>query len=97
MPLPMVQQDMPEMMLSDEQALDLSEEKMAEEETILNGHVECVKEEAKLLTKEGEIINKVQNAITKGEGFDMADYLIMVEEIAKRKMKMYKELVSNIE
>lgn len=32
---------------------------MVEEEQILNGHVECVKEEAKLLTREGEIINKV--------------------------------------
>jgi hypothetical protein len=83
---------MPEMLSEDQQ----NEEMMAEEEVILNGHVECVKEEAKLLTKEGEIINRVQNAITKGEDFDMAFYLNMVEEIAMRKMSMYQELVSNI-
>lgn len=59
---------------------------MAEEEFILNRHVECVKEEAKLLTKEGEIINKVQSSITKGEDFDMADYIATVEEIAAHKL-----------
>ena len=69
---------------------------MAEEEQILNGHVECVKEEAKLLTREGEVINKVQNAITSGEDFDMAEYLGTVEEIALAKMQMYERLVAHI-
>ena len=69
---------------------------MVEEEFILNHHVECVKEEAKLLTKEGEIINKVQNSITRGEDFDMADYIATVEEIAAYKLKMYEKLMDNI-
>jgi hypothetical protein len=73
-----------------------NEEMMIEEEQILNGHVECVKEEAKLLTREGEIINKIQNAITSGEDFDMNEYLGTVEEIAIAKMQMYQKLVAHI-
>jgi len=74
-----------------------NEEMMVDEEQILNGHVECVKEEAKLLTREGEIINRVQNAITQGEDFDMQEYLATVEEIAISKMRMYEQLVQNID
>jgi len=33
-----------------------NEEMLNEEESILNGHVECVKEDAQLLTEEGELI-----------------------------------------
>jgi hypothetical protein len=73
-----------------------NEEMMIKEEQILNGHVECVKEEAKLLTREGEIINQIQNAITNGEDFDMNEYLGTVEEIAIAKMRMYQKLVAHI-
>ncbi len=70
---------------------------MAEEEFILNGHVECVKEDAQLLTEEGELITRLQTAMTNETDYDMKEYLDQIEAVARKKMMMYSNLVSNID
>ena len=39
---------------------DEDEEKIAAEENLLNEHLACVKEEAQLITQEGELITKIE-------------------------------------
>ena len=41
------------------------------EEKVLNNHLECVKQEAYLITVEGEIITKLENAMLNVEQYDM--------------------------
>ena len=71
-------------------------ERLQAEETVLNNHLECVKQEAYLITVEGEIITKLENAMMNDEHYDMGAYLEQAEEIARKKLAMYSELLSNI-
>ena len=63
---------------------------------MLNNHLECVKQEAYLITVEGEIITKLENAMMNDENYDMGAYLESAEEIARKKLAMYSELLNNI-
>ena len=81
-----------------EDDVDAEEEadRLQAEETVLNNHLECVKQEAYLITVEGEIITKLENAMMNDEQYDMAAYLESAEEIARKKLAMYSELLRNI-
>lgn len=74
-----------------------NEDMYNEEEAILNSHVECVKEDAQLLTEEGELITKLQTAMTNDEDYDMAEYLYKVDQVARKKMQMYADLVARMD
>ena len=63
---------------------------------MLNNHLECVKQEAYLITVEGEIITKLENAMLNVEQYDMEGYLNSAEDIARKKLEMYTELLNNI-
>ena len=65
-------------MRNEHQQFMLDEEedsKIAAEETILNGHLECVKVEAQLITQEGELITKIEKAMVNDVNYDMRGYL----------------------
>lgn len=72
------------------------EERINAEENILNGHLECVKEEAQLITQEGELITKIEKAMVNEADYDMKGYLDMAEAIARKKLQMYSTLMQNI-
>ena len=86
--------------LDDFQNCEFDEEEDAErlkaEENVLNNHLECVKQEAYLITVEGEIITKLENAMLNDENYDMDSYLQSAEDIARKKLSMYSELLQNI-
>ena len=42
-----------------------------EEEKVLYNHLECVKQEASLITIEGEIITKLEHQMSEGEPYNM--------------------------
>lgn len=69
---------------------------LLEEEKVLYNHLECVKQEAQLITVEGEIITKLENAMSEGDQYDMQEYLSTAEQIAEQKLKMYSALLENI-
>ncbi len=69
---------------------------LLEEEKVLYNHLECVKQEAQLITVEGEIITKLENALSEGDQYDMQEYLNTAEQIAEQKLKMYAALMENI-
>jgi hypothetical protein len=58
---------------------DLEDDRIGAEENILNGHLECVKEEAQLITQEGELITKIEKAMVNDSNYDMKGYLDMAE------------------
>jgi hypothetical protein len=66
------------------------------EEKILYSHLEYVKQEAQLITVEGEIITILENEMREGESYDMKKYLDTAQEIAEKKLHMYADLLSNI-
>ena len=72
------------------------DERIAAEEMILNGHLECVKEEAQLITQEGELITKIEKAMVNETDYDMCGYLNMAEHIARKKLEMYSSLLQSI-
>ena len=80
----------------DEDDADEDADRLQAEETVLNNHLECVKQEAYLITVEGEIITKLENAMMNDEQYDMGAYLTSAEEIARKKLAMYSELLNNI-
>ena len=49
-----------------------------------------------MITVEGEIITKLENAMMNDEHYDMGAYLEQAEEIARKKLSMYSELLNNI-
>jgi len=51
------------------------EERLVDEENVLNYHLECVKSEAQLITVEGEIITTLEKAMVNNEDYDMDAYL----------------------
>lgn len=67
------------------------------EEKVLNNHLQCVKEEAFLITVEGEIITKLENDMLHDQHYDMAGYLDSAEGIARKKLAMYTDLLENIQ
>lgn len=62
----------------------------------MNGHLECVKEEAQLITQEGELITKIEKAMVNENDYDMKGYLDRAERIARKKIEMYSSLLGNI-
>ena len=59
---------------------------MRAEETILNTHLEAVKEEAQLIQREGEMITTLERAIMNEEEYDMREYLADARQIALQKI-----------
>ena len=68
---------------------DLEAERFAQEERVLHNHLECVKQEAHLITVEGELITKLEHAMLNEENYDMSSYLTTAEKIANEKLAMY--------
>lgn len=56
------------------------------EEKILYSHLEYVKQEAQLITVEGEIITLLENEMREGESYNMKKYLDTAQEIAEKKL-----------
>ena len=62
------------------------EERLVDEENVLNYHLECVKSEAQLITVEGEIITTLEKAMVNNEDYDMDAYLDTAQKIAEQKL-----------
>lgn len=82
--------------MQEEEAKTATQEMMDAEEKVLYNHLECVKQEAQLITVEGEIITRLEHAMSEGESYDMKEYLNTAEEIAEQKLKMYTALLEDV-
>lgn len=75
---------------------DLEAERLNAEEKVLHNHLECVKQEAYLITVEGELITRLEHAMLNEDTYDMRGYLSTAEKIAQEKLQMYSELLQRI-
>ena len=82
--------------LGEENPISDEDDRIQAEEVILNGHLECVKEEAMLITQEGELITQLEKAMVNEADYDMKGYLDSAEAIARKKLEMYSSLLANI-
>ena len=71
-----------------------ADELVEEEEELRNKHLEYLKEAAKLLTEEGELISNVQGF--GNEDYDMDEYVSRMERIIKRNLEIYGDLQKRI-
>lgn len=71
-----------------------ADELVEEEEELRNKHLEYLKEAAKLLTEEGELISNVQGF--GNEDYDMDEYVARMERIIKRNLEIYGDLQNRI-
>lgn len=58
---------------------------MEKEEELISAHMKLIKENATLLTKEGELISYVQE----NPNYEIEDYVTKMENIILRKLKTY--------
>mmetsp|Transcript_23336 Transcript_23336/g.17762 ORF Transcript_23336/g.17762 Transcript_23336/m.17762 type:complete len:94 (+) Transcript_23336:704-985(+) len=82
--------------MGEERNYSEEDERIQAEELVLNGHLECVKEEALLITQEGDLITKLEKAMVNDAHYDMKGYLTRAEAIANKKLEMYSSLLANI-
>ena len=65
-----------------------------EEENLIANHMDIIKNEAQLLTEEGNLISKIKG-ITE-ENYTMEEYVPKIEEIINSKLKYFRELKNKI-
>jgi len=66
-----------------------------EQENLISYHIDTVKNEAKLLSEEGNLISKIKGISE--ESYSMEEYMPKLEEIIKLKLAYFKELKQRIE
>ena len=65
---------------------------LVEEEELLDMHVEALKEDARILTEEGELI-----AMAQGSGeYDLDTYVGKLEQLTRRKLALYQGLFQKL-
>ena len=67
---------------------------MEEQENLIANHMDIIKNEAQLLTEEGNLISKIKG-ITE-ENYSMEEYVPKIEEIIEAKLNYFKELKQKI-
>ena len=65
-----------------------------EQEKLIANHMDIIKNEAQLLTEEGNLISKIKG-ITE-ENYSMEEYVPKIEEIIDSKLKYFRELKKKI-
>lgn len=66
---------------------------MDEEEELFKAHMAYLKEDAQLLTEEGELINSLQQT----EECDIDGYINRMESVVKKKLDLYQNLYGRIQ
>ena len=74
---------------------DFKEKTVINDDLIINSHMRIIKENAKLLTQEGELISNIKGVGS--ENFQMEEYTKSLEQIINKKILLYAELKKNIE
>lgn len=68
---------------------------LAEEEELLDFHVQAIQQDAKILTEEGELIAMAQGD-TSGD-YDIDNYVARLDSLVKRKLDAYNELYRKLQ
>ena len=74
----------------------LTELLVEDEDDLVNTHMGIIKDDAKLLTEEGELITNVKG-VGKEEDFQMDEYVNGLEKVVKHKLEIYSDLMKKID
>lgn len=85
-------------MLSDEYIRyhQLTDKLVEDEDTIINTHINIIKDDAKLLTEEGDLITNIKG-FGKEEDFKMDEYIAGIDTIVNRKLIIYSDLKKKLD
>ena len=75
----------------------LTDKIIEDEDDIVATHMEVIKQDAKMLTEEGELITKIKGIGATEENFNMDDYLKRLEKILDKKINIYSGLQNKID
>jgi kinesin family protein 2/24 len=76
----------------------LTEKIVEDEDDIVSTHMNVIKDDAKILTEEGELITKIKGINSElNEEFTMDEYLNRLEMIIDKKINMYSELKDKLD
>lgn len=74
---------------------DISDKLQDDEEGIISTHMNIIKDDAKMLTEEGELISNIKGVGS--ETFQMEDYTKCIEQIIDKKISLYMDLKRKLE
>ena len=75
----------------------LTDQIIEDEDDIVATHMDVIKQDAKMLTEEGELITKIKGIEDNGENFSMEEYLKRLENIIDNKIDIYSGLQNKID
>jgi kinesin family protein 2/24 len=75
----------------------LTDQIIEDEDDIVATHMDVIKQDAKMLTEEGELITKIKGIENTEENFNMDEYLKRLEKIIDKKIDIYSGLQNKID
>ena len=75
----------------------LTDQIIEDEDDIVATHMDVIKQDAKMLTEEGELITKIKGIEDSEENFTMEEYLKRLENIIDKKIDIYSGLINKID
>ena len=75
----------------------LTNQIIEDEDDIVSTHMNVIKNDAKMLTEEGELITKIKGIGVQTEDFTMDEYLIQLEKMVDKKISMYSNLKGKLD
>jgi kinesin family protein 2/24 len=75
----------------------LTDQIIEDEDDIVATHMDVIKQDAKMLTEEGELITKIKGIEYSEENFSMEEYLKRLEKIIDKKIDIYSGLQNKID
>ena len=75
----------------------LTDQIIEDEDDIVATHMDVIKQDAKMLTEEGELITKIKGIEDSEENFTMEEYLKRLENIIDKKIDIYSGLQNKID
>ena len=75
----------------------LTDQIIEDEDDIVATHMDVIKQDAKMLTEEGELITKIKGIEDSEENFNMDEYLKRLENIIDKKIDIYSGLQNKID
>ena len=75
----------------------LTDQIIEDEDDIVATHMDVIKQDAKMLTEEGELITKIKGIEDTEENFNMDEYLKRLEKIIDKKIDIYSGLQNKID
>lgn len=76
---------------------DLNDKIIEQEEEIISTHMQIIRDDAKMLTEEGELITNIKGVGEVDTNFNMEDYMMSLDGIINKKILLYMNLKKKME